>query len=253
MYQMVSPEVNQNGDNMDNISAGQLLPIDSSYACSVFGESKLLPRVGDEYQAQIPALITGPEYDSYLKTLVDAEKKDHVPFNFWLGLSVPVTWTNYVNKANENLKDAKQGFSIQSTNAPSIFASVRETVDSYQESSYSLVPGVCGHSWNDIEKTSFLLGVYIFKKKFVNLKRFIGSKKMGDVLLFYYSKFYRSIEYNRWSTCRKGRRRKCVSGQLLISGLRQLELLSRLLSQVSEECQKALIEVMHQLLSLCSF
>ncbi|XP_074339929.1 uncharacterized protein LOC141677761 isoform X2 [Apium graveolens] len=240
---MVSPEVNQNGDNIDNISTQQLLPIDSSFACGVFGESKLLPRFGDEYQAQIPALITGPEYDSYLKTLVDAEKKDHIAFDFWLGLSVPVTWTNYVNKANENFKDTKQGFSIQSTTAPSIFASVKKTIDLYQGSSYSLVPEVCGDSWNDIEKTSFLLGVYILKKKFVHLKRFIGSKKMGDVLLFYYSKFYRSGEYNRWSTCRKGRRRKCVSGKLLISGLRQQELLSRLLSRVSEECQKALVEV----------
>ncbi|KAK1387604.1 hypothetical protein POM88_015782 [Heracleum sosnowskyi] len=231
---MVSPEVNQNGDNIDNISAEQLLPIDSSYACGVFGESKLLPRIGDEYLAQIPSFLSGPEYDCYLKRLIDAEKKDHVPFDFWLGLSVPVTWNNYVNKANENIKNAKQGFS---------FASVRETIDSYQGSSYSLIPGVCGDAWNDIEKTSFLLGVHIFKKKFVHLKRFIGSKKMGDVLLFYYSKFYSSIEYNRWSTCRKGRRRKCVSGQLLISGLRQQELVSRLLSRVSEECQKALIEV----------
>nr|XP_017225377.1 PREDICTED: uncharacterized protein LOC108201598 [Daucus carota subsp. sativus] len=237
---MVSAEQNQNGDNnTENISAEQLLSVDSSDG--VFGEPKVLPRVGDDYQAEIPSVITGPEYDSYMKKLDDAEKNDHVPLDFQQGLPVPVKWTRNINK--ENMRDAKQGFYTQSNNAPSLFGSVRETNDQYQGSSYSLVPGVCGDSWNDIEEASFLLGLYIFKKNFVQLERFVGTKKMGDILLYYYSKFYRSSEYNRWSGSRKGKSKKCISGQLLFSELRQQQqLLSRLLSQVSEECQKALIK-----------
>lgn len=250
---MVSAEQNQNGDNnTENISAEQLLSVDSSDAHGVFGEPKVLPRVGDDYQAEIPAVITGPEYDSYMKKLDDAEKNDHVPLDFQQGLPVPVKWTRNINK--ENMRDAKQGFYTQSNNAPSLFGSVRETNDQYQGSSYSLVPEVCGDSWNDIEEASFLLGLYIFKKNFVLLERFIGTKKMGDILLYYYSKFYRSSEYNRWSGSRKGKSKKCISGQLLFSELRQQQqLLSRLLSQVSEECQKALIKVIHQLESLFSY
>ncbi|KAL1803766.1 uncharacterized protein LOC135149651 [Daucus carota subsp. sativus] len=225
---MVSAEQNQNGDNnTENISAEQLLSVDSSDG--VFGEPKVLPRVGDDYQAEIPSVITGPEYDSYMSSC------------FQQGLPVPVKWTRNINK--ENMRDAKQGFYTQSNNAPSLFGSVRETNDQYQGSSYSLVPGVCGDSWNDIEEASFLLGLYIFKKNFVQLERFVGTKKMGDILLYYYSKFYRSSEYNRWSGSRKGKSKKCISGQLLFSELRQQQqLLSRLLSQVSEECQKALIK-----------
>ncbi|KAL1803778.1 hypothetical protein ACET3Z_032425 [Daucus carota] len=237
---MVSAELNQNGDNAENLSPEQLLSVDSSDAHGIFGEPKVLPRVGDDYQAEIPAVIFGPEYDSYMKKLDDAEKNDHVPLDFQLGLPVPVKWTKNINK--ENMRDAKQGFYTQSNNAPSLFGSVRETNDQYQGSSYSLVPEVCGDSWNDIEEASFLLGLYIFKKNFVLLERFIGTKKMGDILLYYYSKFYKSSEYNRWSTSRKGKSKKCVSGKSLFSDLRRQEILSRLLSQVSEECQKELIK-----------
>ncbi|KAL1803768.1 hypothetical protein ACET3Z_032419 [Daucus carota] len=216
---MVSAELNQNGDNnTENISAEQLLSVDSSDG--VFGEPKVLPRVGDDYQAEIPSVITGPEYDSYMKKLDDAEKNDHVPLDFKQGLPVPVKWTRNINK--ENMRDAKQGFYTQSNNAPSLFGSVRETNDQYQGSSYSLVPEVCGDSWNDIEEASFLLGLYIFKKNFVLLQR--------------------SSDYNRWSTSRKGKSKKCVSGKSLFSDLRRQEILSRLLSQVSEECQKALMK-----------
>ena len=81
---MVSAEQNQNGDNnTENISAEQLHSVDSSDG--VFGEPKVLPRVGDDYQAEIPSVITGPEYDSYMKKLDDAEKNDHVPLDFQQG------------------------------------------------------------------------------------------------------------------------------------------------------------------------
>ncbi|XP_063941523.1 uncharacterized protein LOC108201600 [Daucus carota subsp. sativus] len=238
--QMVSAELNQNGDNSENLSPEQLLSTDSSDAHGLFGEPKVLPRVGDDYQAEIPAVISGPEYDSYMKKLDDAEKNDHVPLDFQQGLPVPVKWTRNINK--DNMRDAKQGFSTQSNNAPSLFISVRETNGQYQGSSYSLVPEVCGDSWNEIEEASFLLGLYIFKKDFGQLERFVGTKKMGNILLYYYSKFYKSSEYNRWSTSRKGKSKKCVSGHSLFSDLRRQEILSRLLSQVSEECQKALIK-----------
>ncbi|KAK1391789.1 hypothetical protein POM88_010845 [Heracleum sosnowskyi] len=92
-------------------------------------EPELLPRVGDGYQAEIPALITGPEN---------------------------------VNKVKENKKDEKLDFSTQSTDAPLIFGSVKQKSDAC----YGLVPGVCCDLWNDIEEASFLLGLYLFKKKF---------------------------------------------------------------------------------------
>ncbi|KAI4349630.1 hypothetical protein L6164_010195 [Bauhinia variegata] len=106
-----------------------------------------------------------------------------------------------------------------------------------------LLPGSMGEPWNDIEYNSFLLGLYIFGKYLNLVKRFVGSKNMGDILSFYYGKFYRSERYRRWSECRRLRTRRCIYGQKIYTGWRQQELLSRLFSGISEECQNMLIEL----------
>lgn len=87
------------------------------------------------------------------------------------------------------------------------------------------------------------LGLYIFGKNLVAVKKFVNSKEMGDILAFYYGKFYRSDGYRRWSECRKLRSRRSIHGQKIFTGWRQQELLSRLLSHVSQECQSVLLEV----------
>ncbi|ONK78656.1 uncharacterized protein A4U43_C02F21080 [Asparagus officinalis] len=66
---------------------------------------------------------------------------------------------------------------------------------------------------------------------------------MGDVLSFYYGKFYRSDAQRRWVECRKTKSRKCILGHRIFTGWRQQELLSRLLSSRSKEVQETLIEV----------
>ncbi|KDP27779.1 hypothetical protein JCGZ_18859 [Jatropha curcas] len=108
---------------------------------------------------------------------------------------------------------------------------------------YRMVPGSFGSIWNDLEEASFLLGLYIFGKNLIQVKKFVGSKNMGDILSFYYGKFYRSDRYNRWSDCRKIRSRRCIYGQRIFTGSTQQELLSRLYLLVSEECKNTLMEV----------
>ncbi|KAF9621017.1 hypothetical protein IFM89_015839 [Coptis chinensis] len=119
----------------------------------------------------------------------------------------------------------------------------KSKLDKYSVQGYSLAPGSSSSSWSDFEQEGFLLGLYIFGKNFVQAKKFIGSKEMGDILSFYYGNFYRSDRYRRWSDCRKPRSRRCVHGQRIFSGWRQQELLSRLLPNVSEECKNTLVEV----------
>ncbi|KAL1803761.1 hypothetical protein ACET3Z_032408 [Daucus carota] len=191
----------------------------------------LLPRVGREFQAQIPDLITGPEYSSYLNRPVDTENEDHVPFDFFVRLPVPVTLIRDISTVSEKKKDERLDFSAQSTDSLST------------DPCYVLVPGVCRDLWNDTEEASFLLGLYLFKKKFVELKEFVGSKKMGELLFFYYTAFYKSSGFNTWSTCGEGRKGKRAYGTWLFKGFRHQELLSRLSPQVSEERQKLLREV----------
>ena len=108
----------------------------------------------------------------------------------------------------------------------------------------SLVLGSSKETWNENEEASFILGLYIFGKNFVQVKRFVGSKNMEDILSFYYGKFYMSERYQRWSECRKMGQRRCIYGQKIFTGARQQELLSRLLPNVSEECCDHLRQVL---------
>ncbi|CAJ2661683.1 uncharacterized protein LOC123884065 [Trifolium pratense] len=66
---------------------------------------------------------------------------------------------------------------------------------------------------------------------------------MGEILSFYYGKFYKSDGYRRWSECRKIKGRNCIIGQRLFTGPRQRELLSRLICRVGTESQVALLQV----------
>ena len=152
-----------------------------------------------------------------------------MPFDFFVGLPVPVTLIRDISTVSEKKKDERLDFSAQSTDSLST------------DPCYVLVPGVCRDLWNDTEEASFLLGLYLFKKKFVELKKFVGSKKMGEILFFYYTVFYKSSGFNRWSTCSEGRKGKRAYGTWLFKclGMHQ-ELLSRLRPQVSEESQKLL-------------
>ncbi|GFZ08981.1 hypothetical protein Acr_20g0007890 [Actinidia rufa] len=262
-----------------------LLSPDSSDAYNVFGEPELFPRVGDQYQVEIPPLMTELEYCLYMKNPFEVELFPGVPFDFLMGLPIPITWINkevgYVKHEKQELLGASNGtlnknrlLESDGTKATKISLKVEESslkveppeiglengigigdstnlaldqemkrkMHKYVGERYCLVPGSFVGSWSDIEEASFLLGLYVFGKNLVQVKRFIDSKKMGDLLSFYYGKFFRSDEYRRWSDCRKMRSRRCAYGQRIFTRSRQQELLSRLSQNVSEECQNNLVE-----------
>ncbi|KAL6902160.1 hypothetical protein ACP4OV_005036 [Aristida adscensionis] len=97
--------------------------------------------------------------------------------------------------------------------------------------------------WSDSEANLFLLGLYIFGKNLKLLSRFLGTKTVGDVLSYYYGKFYRSDAYKRWSDCRKAKTRKCILGERIFQGWRHHELISRLKFRMPKEAHDSLIEV----------
>ncbi|KAL8264138.1 hypothetical protein R6Q59_022268 [Mikania micrantha] len=199
-----------------------------TYAYGVYGPLESLSRVGDEYQTKIPPMITNSEYHDYIKNpfTEEEERKEGAPNTFLIGLDIPIVWINQVK--TENKVDSRFDFSSEIKNI---------------KNDNVFVPGCILESWSEMEKDSFVLGLYIFKKDFVRLKRFMESKKMGDVLSYYYGDFYKSDEYKRWSECRKSRGKRCILGHRIFSGLRQQEFLCRLVPHVSQECQNSLLEV----------
>ncbi|KAL9161351.1 hypothetical protein ABFS82_07G016100 [Erythranthe guttata] len=189
-------------------------------------EPEILPRIGDQYQAELPPLVSGSHY---------------VPFeNFQVGLPILLTWIS--SSKRDTLGPTSSDFkNVSKTDE----ASLRDIVESTNDgcSGYFLSPGSFDVHWSGIEKGTFILGLYIFEKNFVEVRRFVGTKDMGALLSFYYGKFYGSQEYKRWSACRKTKGKKGIYGQRIFSGARQQELLSRIFLRVSEECRNALLEV----------
>ncbi|KAF7818230.1 uncharacterized protein G2W53_023685 [Senna tora] len=242
-----------------------------------FGEPEVVPRVGDEYQADIPQLISVPGISQLLKKFRDSEVTVNLPKS--LGLPISLMWAYC--KAESSCETAEsviseEGQVISENNCPQVkfepmtaallgegknargflnfqssFKCGEMGIDSYRElkleldqaKEMSLLPGSSAESWTVIEYNSFLLGLYVFGKNFNLVKRFVGSKNMGDLLSFYYGKFYKSEGYRRWSDCRKLKNKRCISGQKIFTGWRQQELLSRLFSHVSKECQNTLVEL----------
>ncbi|OMO53682.1 hypothetical protein CCACVL1_28443 [Corchorus capsularis] len=281
---MAAAEISHSGNCIEDASDEQLLSAVSMGSYNIFEDPEILPRVGDEYQVEIPTLIT--ESDPLLLTENPNDVKDSaMSFEFLMGLPVSIMWVstdiekikdepaespiNSIDLYNKidsvkseciletnkeigdfepkpNGGDITPDGGINSQEAENLALQQEMKVDIHQKQrrqGYFAVPGTPNDTWNDLEEASFILGLYIFGKNLVQVKKFVESKKMRDILSFYYGKFYKSEKYRRWSECRKMRRKRCIYGQRIFTGWRQQELLSRLLPHVPEECQNTLQEV----------
>ncbi|XP_058752221.1 uncharacterized protein LOC131625375 [Vicia villosa] len=223
-----------------------------SNAYNVFGDPDpdLSPRVGEEYQVEIPALISKSEYCLFGRNANEAES---TLCNFEVGLPIPIIWIkDGAEKSNADppkneckLNPKLEAIGSTLFNRKNSDMQQETKIGMHEEHSHKghiLVPGSRSDNWTEVEEAGFVLGLYIFGKNLVLVKRFIGNKKMEDILSFYYGKFYKSDKYHRWDGSRKMKSRKCVFGERIFTGQRQNELLSRLLPNVSQECQKKLLE-----------
>lgn len=257
---------------LEDAYSEQLLSLETTDMSDDYRDPELLPRIGDEYQVEIPPLLE--ECDCS----VDAKILCGIPHEVLVGLPISIMWikgevediklepvvapsdpTNVseCTRVTQNISDCHdlkpqvesmglaldRELSLRESSMLALQPAIQIEMHKKNEGTgYHPVPGSAGEIWSDIDEASFLLGLYIFGKNLFQVKKFVESKGMGEILSFYYGKFYRSDKYRRWSECRKMKSRKCIYGQRIFTGLRQQELLSRLLPHVSEECQNTLLE-----------
>ncbi|XP_076912877.1 uncharacterized protein LOC143571301 [Bidens hawaiensis] len=169
---------------------------------NIFGEPQKTMRIGVEYQAQIPSLMTKNERYQLMKVYKSKEE---------------------TMETEAHVKGKSGIFSCGTDNnlLAATFSSSKE-------------------SWSAIEHDSFILGLYIFGKNLRVVNKFMGNKGLPNVLSYYYGKFYKSSEHQKWSMYRKKRVR---IGKKIFNGWRLHELLSRLLSNVTDECKASLTQV----------
>ncbi|KQJ87663.1 hypothetical protein BRADI_4g12816v3 [Brachypodium distachyon] len=169
-------------------------------------DTRVYPRVGDEYQVEIANLATEEEQMELRSSPAVDSRMFGFEYPVAVGLTIPVSWTQNTNTRMEEEKA--------------------------NPNDYVPVPGMPMYSWTDEEAQTFLLSRYIFGKNLT----------MGEVLSYYYGEVFRSDGYNRWVACRKVTSRRCI-GSPIFSGPRQQELLSRFLAAVAREARDALLEV----------
>ncbi|RZB52231.1 hypothetical protein D0Y65_048612 [Glycine soja] len=261
---MESIQQNYNDASMELASNS---PPGSPDISDVVGAPQLDPRVGEEYQVEVLDIIKESERLRLLMNTADSEVMCDNSLSFVIGLPISVTWMHNAvedSRCGGNLADVDGMINAielaKETNFKKNIISDSEEelkliafrfVMTGNESSgqpgksknYVLFPGILSNSWSEADAKSFLLGLFIFGKSFIKIKKFLENKGMGEILSFYYGKFYKSEEYHRWSDCRKIKGRKCIVGQKLLTGQRQHELLSRLIPHVSEESKDTLLQV----------
>ncbi|XP_050914643.1 uncharacterized protein LOC127129522 [Lathyrus oleraceus] len=113
----------------------------------------------------------------------------------------------------------------------------------YDESLSSSICLPISVTWSEADAESFVLALFIFGKNFTQIKKLLENKGMGEILSFYYGKFYKSDGYHRWSECRKLKGRKHMIAKKLSTKMRQHDLLSRLSPHVTKKSQDTLSKV----------
>ncbi|KAK7337774.1 hypothetical protein VNO77_18361 [Canavalia gladiata] len=235
---MESIQQNYDDNFMKHASNG---PPSSSNISNIPEALQLNPRLGHEYQVEVPSVIKQSEWLHLLMNPADSEVMHDNSLSFAIGLPISVTWIHSEVEGGDILGD--NGKELKPITFQSVMIGGSKTGELGKRTKYLLAPSSLSNSWSDTDAKSFLLGLFIFGKNFIQIKRFLENKGMGEILSFYYGKFYKSDEYRRWSDCRKVKGRKCMIGQKFFTGRRQHELLSRLIPHVSEESQDTLLQV----------
>ncbi|KAI3840653.1 hypothetical protein MKX03_004665 [Papaver bracteatum] len=210
----------------------------------ICGKQQKSPRIGDEYQVEI--LPSAVEDEPLMNSgMSDGGIMVNVADSFVEPLPIRIMWTNNDIGRRPNtdgLLNSKNTKPVRRSSNKEVIK-IKE-VKNEDEVNFA-APGCLGNSWTDLEKEAFLLGLYIFGKNLVKVKKFVESKGMGDILSFYYGEFYRSAAHRRWSSSRNKdkRSRKCIQGQKMFKTWRQQKFLSCLLPRIPEQSYSTLVEV----------
>ncbi|XP_039127581.1 uncharacterized protein LOC120263683 [Dioscorea cayenensis subsp. rotundata] len=242
-------EINYNDEVLDGqecsvvISSDHILSSDLPGVDDIHEDESVVPRVRDMYQVVIPPLMTESERLQLIHTPTEMDKFLGVTFSVVLGSATPILSSESVDNHFEHEQKKIPGADTHSMPLSMANADYKDILTAPDnDKGIGILPGTQATPWTAAESQIFLLGLYIFGKNLALIRRFVGTKDMGDVLCFYYGKFYRSDGHRRWSECRKMRSRRCIHGSRIFTGWRQQELLSRLLPGISKDLQDALLE-----------
>lgn len=196
----------------------------SSAPGDIFGEPVTKTRIGDEYQAQIPHLMTENERLQLIVLPSSHDREIDIEEKLMFGHSIPVAWIQDQPKSKGK--------------------SIKNQAKAKGKSSLLPVPVSSIESLSPYEHHSFVLALYIFGKNFGVVNRFIGNKGMRNVLSYYYGKFYKTNDHKKWLRYKKMKGNKMtMPGKIIFSDWRQDELFFRLFPRVTDTSITSLKQV----------
>ncbi|CAH2046961.1 unnamed protein product [Thlaspi arvense] len=204
----------------------------------VCGDPKVDIRVGEEYQAEIPPTMSESKRAAFLPNFLDSDLDSGSSCSFVVGLPLEVMWidTKYQGPGDDNVDMSESLKSLRTKRNRR--GESEGNGKTKQTMNLKAIPEKPSSSWEDFEVDGFVLGLYTFGKNFTQVKKFLESKETGEILSFYYGKFYKSAKYKTWSHSLKKRSRRCIQGKKLYSGWRIHQLLSRLIPNIDDETHK---------------
>ncbi|KAF2307246.1 hypothetical protein GH714_025729 [Hevea brasiliensis] len=201
VFQIEPIAMNNDGNSIEESSFQQLIPPSSPEISGISGDPQVNPRVGNEYQAEIPPMISESHHFQLSLDPFDSKVTVDGSHSFLIGLPIPITWIHdTTNDRNEGCTMSNPDDSIQGTWSSKSRTTgknnILEKKGSKQnaeptdlglddgnepkpvtlgrmeagEANLSLlqksnnsdpVPGSLNHPWSDVDVDSFILGLYV--------------------------------------------------------------------------------------------
>ncbi|KAJ1395369.1 hypothetical protein SESBI_33522 [Sesbania bispinosa] len=230
---------------IDERADEQSLSPEFSDVYDVFGDPDIFPRVGEQYQVEIPSLISESDYNSFQRNTHEAEGTSSALHKFQVGLPIPIIWIQDEVENNKHDPLKKECKSIGVINK--IESSKLECIEETQNGGLD-----CEKLNPKLEAIDSTLFNGMKSEELENSNAQQETKigmhekhrdKGHRLVPGSASDTWNEIEEASFILGLKMRSRKCIFGQKIFTGPRQQELLSRLLPNVPEECQNKLIEV----------
>ncbi|WVZ11965.1 hypothetical protein V8G54_016495 [Vigna mungo] len=127
-YQVDAVQVNDMNCNEEQAHEQSLSP-EYSGVYDIFGEPEIFPRVGQQYQVQLPSLISKSDYHWYLRNPYEADNFASVLHKFRVGLPIPIIWIkNELENSRHNRQEkASKSNGVTNKNESSKLNCIKQT------------------------------------------------------------------------------------------------------------------------------
>ncbi|KAF2307254.1 hypothetical protein GH714_025817 [Hevea brasiliensis] len=185
VFQIEPIAMNNDGNSIEESSFQQLIPPSSPDKWHI-GDPQVNPRVGNEYQAEIPPMISESHHFQLSLDPFDSKVTVDGSHSFLIGLPIPITWIHdTINDRNEGCRMSNPDDSIQGTRSSKSRTTGKNNILEKKGSKQNAEPTDLGlDDGNEPKPVSmaFSEGKFSLEDYVSNLKAIAGIKALVDAI-----------------------------------------------------------------------